>query len=191
MQQYSDEQLMSMIANKQSWALEALYDRYARLVYSFAMKTNRDVQFAKDVVQLVFTRLWTMEVGFDSRRGQFVNWLLTITRNIAIDQLRKLRKQPTAVPYEPSVWESVAGDPLESPDSVVSRMWLKQQIENAYRHLTESQANLLQLFYWEGFTLSEIANRNGEPLGTVKNRLHQALKILRKQLASVREEGID
>ncbi|TMV49060.1 sigma-70 family RNA polymerase sigma factor [Paenibacillus mesophilus] len=193
MRQYSDEQLMRMIMDKDSGALEEMYDRYARLVYSFAMKTNKDTQdaqFAKDVVQLVFTRLWTTEIGYDAQKGLFVNWLLTITRNIAIDQLRKLKKHAAVVPFEPSAWEQLPDHMQPQPEEVVSRKWLKQSIEHAYRHLSDSQVSLIQSFYWEGYTLSEIADRNREPIGTVKSRLHQTLKILRKHMESVREEGI-
>lgn len=176
---------------KQSEALEEMYDRYAKLVYSFAMKTNSDGQFANEIVQLVFTRLWTTEVGYDSRRGLFVNWLLTITRNIAIDQLRKLKKHEAVMPLEPHVWELVPDDPKRHPEEIATRNWMKRHIEEAYRHLSESQIRLIQDFYWEGYTLSEIAERYREPLGTVKSRLHQTLKILRKHLAPAGGEGIE
>lgn len=194
MRQYSDEQLMRMIMDKHGGALEEMYDRYAKLVYSFAMKTckdTRDAQFAKEIVQLVFTRLWTTEIGYDSQRGLFVNWLLTITRNIAIDQLRKQKKHAAVVPFEPSVWERLPDHLQLQPEEIVSRKWLKQRIEQAYRYLSDSQTSLIQAFYWEGYTLSEIADRNGEPLGTVKSRLHQTLKILRKHMISAGEEGIE
>jgi len=190
-QQFSDEQLMRMIMEKQSAALEEMYDRYVKLVYSFAMKANKDTQFAKEVVQLVFTRLWTTSKGYDPQKGQFVNWLLTVTRNVSIDQLRKLKKQAAIVPYEPSDWERLPDDPHGHPEEIVSRKWRKQQIEQAYRHLSDSQVRLLQALYWEGYTLNEIAERSGEPLGTVKSRLHQTLKVLRKHLGSAREEGFE
>jgi RNA polymerase sigma-70 factor (ECF subfamily) len=182
---------MRMVMEKRGKALEELYDRYAKLVYSFAMKTHGDAGFAKDVVQLVFTRLWTTEVGYDPRRGLFVNWLLTITRNIAIDHLRKLKKHEAVMPLEPADWELIPDDPDRHPERVASRKWLKERIEEAYRHLSDSQVSLLQSFYCEGYTLSEIADRNGEPLGTVKSRLHQTLKILRRHLAPAGEEGIE
>ncbi|TBL78213.1 RNA polymerase sigma factor [Paenibacillus thalictri] len=191
MQQYSDEQLMRMILNKQSDALETMYDRYARLVYSFAIKTCKDQQLAKEIVQLVFTRLWTTEKGYDAAKGLFINWLLTITRNICIDQLRKLRRQPHIVPIETSVWEKLQEKSLIRPEEAASRRWLKEHIEKAYEHLSDSQVRLIRSFYWEGYTLSEIAEHNQEPLGTVKSRLHQALKILRKHLAPLREEGVE
>ncbi|NOU95335.1 sigma-70 family RNA polymerase sigma factor [Paenibacillus sp. LMG 31456] len=191
-QLYSDEQLMQQIKEKQSAALRMLYERYVRLVYSFAVKSGAgsDPQFAQDIVQMVFTRIWTTEKGYDSSKGQFVNWLITVTRNVTIDQLRKQRKQECLVSFDHSSTEAeLAGfykqDVLQD---AISRMLLKQQLEAAYSFLTESQVKLIRHFYWEGYTLNEIAENYGEPLGTVKSRLHQALKTLRKQLKPDGEE---
>jgi RNA polymerase sigma factor (sigma-70 family) len=185
-QPYPDEQLMQLIKEKQSFALRILYDRYVRLVYSFAVKSGAgsDASFAQDVVQLVFTRIWTTDKGYDPAKGQFVNWLITVTRNITIDQLRKQRKQELLVSFDHEIaeMEYAALSGKDELQETVSRRLLKQEIEAAYRYLSDNQVQLIRHFYWEGYTLSEIASRNGEPLGTVKSRLHQALKMLRKHL---------
>ncbi|WP_409344709.1 sigma-70 family RNA polymerase sigma factor [Paenibacillus sp. MBLB4367] len=189
MHDVSDEQLMRMIGDKQSEALRVLYDRYVRLVYSFAWKAKGDPQFANDVVQLVFTKLWTTETSYDSAKGLFVNWLLTVTRHVTIDQLRKERKQEALVPYDdlsvPGLGEDERHDRTQD---IVAQRLLKQQIEEASRQLSDSQARLIRELYWEGYTLSEIAERNREPVGTVKSRLHQSLKRLREYMKSWREE---
>lgn len=187
-QHYSDEQLMELIKAKQSEALHALYDRYARLVYSFAMKARKDPEFARDVVQLVYTRIWTTESGYDPAKGLFVNWLLTVTRNLTIDQLRKLRKQSALVPLEHGIEAELGATEVHPFADPVSRKLFKQQLEEAYRYMSEQQIELIRLFYWEGYTLSEIAEMLEEPLGTVKSRLHQSLKLLRKHMTSWREE---
>ncbi|MCZ8511308.1 sigma-70 family RNA polymerase sigma factor [Paenibacillus filicis] len=186
MQQYSDEQLMRMIREKKSEALHELYDRYARLVYSFAMKSRKEPQFAKEIVQLVFTRLWTTERSYDPAKGLFVNWLLTVTRNLTVDQLRKLRKQEALMPFEPWSAELAAGE--SSVEDALSKTLLKEQMEQACKYLNEQQTRLIRLLYWEGYSLSEIAAMNGEPVGTVKSRLHQTLKLLRRHLTPWREE---
>ncbi|MEK3915179.1 RNA polymerase sigma factor [Paenibacillus sp. FSL H7-0331] len=187
MQPYPDEQLMQLIQEKQSFALRILYDRYVRLVYSYAVKSGagNDASFAQDIVQLVFTRIWTSNKGYDPTKGQFVNWLITVTRNITIDQLRKQRKQEVLVSfdYEIPETEHTALSGRDELQETVARRLLKQQIEAAYPHLSDNQVQLIRHFYWEGYTLSEIAARNGEPIGTVKSRLHQALKTLRKHLS--------
>ncbi|ULL17524.1 sigma-70 family RNA polymerase sigma factor [Paenibacillus sp. H1-7] len=189
MQTYTDEQLMQLIREKHSFALRMLYDRYVRLVYSFAVKSGVDAQLAHDIVQQVFTRIWVTEKGYDSGKGQFVNWLLTITRNMTIDHLRKQRNQQRFVSYEVITDSELgAGRPENCLQDTVSMRMLKDEIKSAYRYLSEKQIQLLRLFYWEGYTLSEIAESKGEPLGTVKNRLHQTLKTLRQHLKSYGEE---
>lgn len=175
---------MQLIKEKQSFALRILYDRYVRLVYSFAVKSGGDPQYAQDIVQLVFTRLWTMEKGYDPDKGKFVNWLLTVTRNIVIDQLRKQRNENTTVSYDERTLDT-GHSPIHGRDELedeITRRLLKDEIEAAYRYLSASQVQLIKLLYWEGYTLNEIAGHIGEPLGTVKSRLHQALKTLRKHL---------
>ena len=188
MDQISDAELMRRILEKERQALEQLYDRYARLVYSFALKSTRSEHQAKEIVQLVFTRLWTTEKGFDPMKGRFVNWLITITRNITIDYLRKERRHSEVIALDSGQWEHVSDGRENDPSETVPPELIKQQVRNAYRHLSESQAALIEQLYWQGYTLSEIARMNNEPLGTVKSRLHQSLKILRKHLLGEMED---
>ncbi|MNR07917.1 RNA polymerase sigma factor [compost metagenome] len=100
--------------------------------------------------------------------------------------MRKNRKQNQIVRFEPKEWEQslVSGEP--DPESVVSSKWVVEQIQEAYVHLSTNQIELIEMMYWEGYSLSEIASKKNEPVGTVKSRLHQCLKILRKHLTSVR-----
>jgi RNA polymerase sigma factor (sigma-70 family) len=187
MQNRTDGELMQLVLEKQHAALDELYDRYVKLIYSFAMKSIRDEQTAREIVQMVFTRLWVTEKGYDPKHGRFINWLLTITRNITIDYIRKQRKQEVVVRLEPQEWERITDINAYDPETELARKWMGQEIRNAYRYLTQSQIQLLELLYWKGYTLSEIALRNEEPLGTIKSRLHQCLLILRKHLSSIKE----
>lgn len=141
---------MELIKAKQSEALHVLYDRYVKLVYSFAMKARKDPEFARDVVQLVYTRIWTTESGYDPAKGLFVNWLLTVTRNLTIDQLRKLRKQSALVPLEHRSEAELSAPEVHPFADPVSRKLFKQQLEEAYRYMSEHQIKLIRLFYWEG-----------------------------------------
>lgn len=81
MQNRSDVELMRLIQQRQREALEVLYDRYVRLVYSFALRSVSNEASASEVVQLVFTRLWTTGASYDSHKGKFASWLLTITHH--------------------------------------------------------------------------------------------------------------
>jgi RNA polymerase sigma factor (sigma-70 family) len=183
MQNKSDAELMRAVLKKQREALEELYDRYIRLVYSFALKATKNEGQARMIVQLVFTRLWTTEKGYDESKGNFVNWILTITRNCMIDEVRREKKHQDQIQWSPKRWEQVNDrDEKNNPESVVLNTEKKERIQNAFKWLSQSQVQLLQLLYWEGYSLSEIAELNKEPLGTIKSRLHQTLKLLRKHM---------
>lgn len=186
MQNKTDAELMHDVIDKHRPALEELYDRYVRLVYSFAMKATKQEQASREIVQLVFTRLWTTE-KYDPAKGQFVNWLLTVTRNITIDYVRREKRQQAAVRMEPEQWGKLADRPENAPEHVVDRNMMKQYIQQAYRYLSENQIELIDHVYWKGHTLSELAVLQGVPIGTVKSRLHQALTILRKHLLAGKE----
>ena len=188
MKNLSDFELIQKVIQKYRPALEELYDRYVKLVYSYTIRATGNEQIAREIVQLVFTRLWTTESGYDPLKGQFVNWILTITRNITIDYLRKERRHRAAIAIEPAQWEQIAAPSNHDPGEVVSMEWMREHVRAAYRHLSDIQVKLIEQVYWQGYTLSEVARMNHEPLGTVKSRLHQSLKILRRHLQVEREE---
>lgn len=170
MQPKSDAELIALIRHKSKPALEELYDRYVRLVYSYAYKATNSEQASKDIVQQVFERLWTSADRYDADKGQFVNWLITMTRRIAIDMLRKPehREVPTPLSEE------------DLPDEGFDE-WLanREAVREAFARLSEKQRLLLEQMYWRGRTLKEISDDFGEPIGTLKSRLHEALKSMR------------
>jgi RNA polymerase sigma-70 factor (ECF subfamily) len=182
MQNKSDVELMLLIKEKNRQALEELYDRYIKLVYSSILKSTKDPEKTRVIVQAVFTRIWTTETGFNPNKGKFINWLLTITRNITIDHHRKEKREQSFILVQQEQLESFAAHPANNPAELVSQKQLREQVQAAYQYLSKSQIELIQSLYWEGYTLSEIAERNKEPIGTIKSRLHQALKILRNRL---------
>lgn len=180
MRSKTDEELIELIVQNHRPALEELYDRYVKLVYSFSIKmTKGDTEKTKEIVQQVFLRLWTTKRTYSSAHGKFANWLLTITRNIAIDLIRKEQKHQGTVQLELNEWQQMQDEQTEDVLQQVSRYLLKQQIQEAKRHLSEPQQRLINLLYWEGYSLSEIAELEQKPLGTIKSRLHQTLKKLR------------
>lgn len=190
MHKATDKELMDLIRNRDRSAFEQLYDRYVKLVYSFALKSAKNEQSAKDIVQLVFTRLWTTERSYDPAKGQFANWLITVTRNMTIDYIRKQRKHGAPVSIEPGEWANIPDD-RSTPEEEINRKCVRELVREAYRQLSEQQIKLIDRLYWEGYTLSEIAEMNDEPLGTIKSRLHQTLKVLRKHMATQKEVHSD
>ncbi|MBT2736376.1 RNA polymerase sigma factor [Bacillus sp. ISL-7] len=182
MQKLSDTELMLLIKVKHRPALEELYDRYIKLVYSFVFKSTKDADKARVIVQAVFTRVWTTETGYNPEKGQFVNWLLTITRNITIDHHRKEKKDNALISIDQEQLEQIPEHQSSNPAEILSRKLVREQIQKAFQFLSKNQIELIQWLYWEGYTLSEIAEMKKEPIGTIKSRLHQTLKVLRKHV---------
>ncbi|KQL34484.1 MULTISPECIES: RNA polymerase sigma factor [Bacillaceae] len=180
MKDKSDFELMNLVKKKQSPALEELYNRYIKLIYSFVYKfTQRNEEKTKEIIQLVFLRLWTTKSTYDDTKGEFINWLLTITRNICIDYIRKdcnenFNRQWNVYHHSSKQLE------IEDSTNEIAGTINKFELQEAKDKLSQSQKRLIDLFYWNGYTLHEIAEMEDEPLGTVKNRLHQSLKKLRK-----------
>ncbi|MFK2824820.1 sigma-70 family RNA polymerase sigma factor [Bacillus sp. B190/17] len=175
----SDEELMLLVNKKHRPALEELYDRYVKLIYSFAFKfANSNTESTKEMVQLVFLKLWTTKSGYDSSKGKFVNWLLTITRNVCVDYIRK---DNLHVKNNHQIDECVPGELADPVDEIEKRLTCNE-VSAAKNKLNTAQKRLIDLFYWKGFSLTEIAKMENEPVGTVKSRLHQSLKQLKKHL---------
>lgn len=186
MRNESEEELMRQIRERRRDSLELLYDRHSRLVFSFALRIAGNESLAREIVQLVFARLWTTKAQYDAGKGLFTSWLITMTRHISIDVLRRERRQQSMVSIE-DVKESLSSS-SDSPEAVVIRSDQQMVIAAASKRLSEPQQKVIELLYWKGYTLQEIADIGGEPVGTVKSRLHQALKTLRRHLHGLREE---
>ncbi|PPA68867.1 RNA polymerase sigma factor [Jeotgalibacillus proteolyticus] len=177
-----DLDLYQNLVNGDKKALEALYDRYEKLVYSFAYRMTKDPELAEEVVQEVFIKLWNPHSPYSSEKGKFSSWLLTMTRNTALDFLRKQANKPT-VEYEER------DSPQEAADSPGELLEVKEQsqlVRRAVQRLKKDQKQIIELFYFQGLTHEKIAVRTGLPLGTVKGRIRLALKHLRTH---INEEG--
>jgi RNA polymerase sigma-70 factor (ECF subfamily) len=169
----NDEDLFRLVRKKNRNALEELYDRYGKLVFSYAYKfSNNQVEMSKEITQLVYLRLWTTQSQYAASKGKFINWLLTITRNICLDYVKKEQRHKFQS-------DEVTIENIVDPKNEIDEHIDAQLIQNAKLKLTEKQRRLIDLFYWKGCTLQEIAKIEQEPIGTVKSRLHQSLKKLR------------
>jgi len=179
----SDVDLISRVSDGDPKALEVLYERYSRVVYSFALRIVGDPQIAEELLQEVFFRAWQQGKAFRETRGAFVTWLLSITHNMAIDEVRKRRRRPQkADSEEPEL--VLAGVPDTSQD-VESEVWLsslRTTIEAAMVQLPAPQREAIELAYFQGLTQREISERLSEPLGTIKTRMRLGIQKLREQL---------
>jgi RNA polymerase sigma-70 factor, ECF subfamily len=153
-------------------AVAELYDRYSSVVYAVALRVLGDTGAAEDVLQEVFLQLWRNPGAFDSARGNMGAWLAVITRNRAIDQLRRRRPETDIEDVVVSV----------SPDlaSEADRSRAREKVRGALGSMPSPQRTALEMAYFEGLSHSEIASKTGEPLGTIKTRIRAGLIALRK-----------
>jgi RNA polymerase sigma-70 factor (ECF subfamily) len=149
-----------------------LYDRYSAVVYAVALRVLGDTMAAEDVLQEVFLQLWRNPSAFDATRGSLGAWLAVISRNRAIDALRK-RKPETDIE---DVVVSVAPDLASEAD----RSRAAEKVRGLLGAMPQPQRSVLEMAYFQGLSHSEIAIKTGEPLGTIKTRIRAGLITLRK-----------
>lgn len=189
-----DARVVERIAMGDEAAFAAAYDRHAALVFGSVVRFMGDREAAAEVVQDAFVALWRRADQFDARSGTLVNWLLGIARHRAIDRYRAESRRATAATV--SLADSteagldVAADataPAVDPTDVVEVRWTQSVVRSLVSDLPEAERDVLLLAYARGLSQSEIAERTGLPLGTVKSRTRRALGRLRTRLASVPE----
>jgi RNA polymerase sigma-70 factor (ECF subfamily) len=172
----SDEALVLLLARSEQSALAELYDRYGRLAYGLARRVVRDEALAEDVVQEAFLTLWRTAARFVPERGKARTWILTLVHRRAVDVVRREQRRRT--------------DQLDADQQGVSGgadedAWLRferERVLEALAQLPDPQREALELAYYGGFTQSELAERLGQPIGTIKSRMFAGLVRMRELL---------
>lgn len=168
--------LVTAIRSGDQGAMAALYDRYSSIVYSVSLRVLQDTGAAEDVLQETFMQLWRNPGAFDASRGNMAAWLAVIARHRAIDALRRRRPQTDLEDVIVSVEPDLASD--------ADRSRAMDKVRGALQAMPAPQRSALELAYFEGLTHVEIAEKTGEPLGTIKTRIRAGLLSLRKVLAA-------
>jgi RNA polymerase sigma factor (sigma-70 family) len=173
----SDEALVALAARSEQSALAELYDRFGRPAYGLALRIVRDEALAEDAVQEAFLALWRTAARFVPERGKASTWILTLVHRRAVDIVRREeRRRADALDQGPE---------LESQNTVDEEAWLRLQrerVQDALGKLPDQQREAIELAYYGGFTQSELAERLGQPLGTIKSRMFGGLARLRELL---------
>jgi RNA polymerase sigma-70 factor, ECF subfamily len=172
----ADESLIGRVRVKDQTAMGAIFDRYATMVYAVALRILKDPDQAEDVMQEIFLQVWNQPDRFAQGRGSLGAWLAVVARNRAIDLLRQRR--PTE-PCDEVVLES--GINLASE---VERNRMMTKVRGILRDLPQEQQRSLELAFFQGLTHTEISERTGDPLGTVKTRIRSALAALRRGIGA-------
>jgi len=184
----SDEALLNAIAGGAVWAMESLYLRYSRILYSLAYRMVADHQVAEDLLQDAFLAVWRRATSYSPQTGAARSWLISILHHRTIDYLRKVRRQSTiqeASLEEIELHESIAYRDTwdEAWQSVKS-----SHVRAALMKIPTEQRLVIELAYFQGWTHTEIAEGTQIPLGTVKARMRLGLLHLKQILI---EMGID
>ena len=186
-----DEELMDRLGDRDLDAFEALYDRYADLVYSVSLRVVGDTHVAQDVTQDVFLRVWRRPEQFDVGRGKLVTWLLSVARNRSIDERRShgRRLRHEALPSTTEEEEVIpSADDLDDPALATVLSDERRAVRSALTVLPPEQRLAIQLAYFGGLTQQEIANKLGQPLGTVKTRIRLGMQKMRGALEERRQK---
>jgi RNA polymerase sigma-70 factor (ECF subfamily) len=172
----SDAALMERIARRDQTALAALYDRYAGMLSSVLNRILRDTQAAEEILQDIFFQLWRDPSRFDAARGSLPGWLLVMARNRAISRLRRHNPAAGGELSEAAAVSTVNIETAAAQQQLIGR------VKGALENLPAEQRAAIELAYFEGMSHSEIAQRTGDPLGTVKTRLRSAVESLKRTL---------
>lgn len=178
---YSDEELIDRIARRDERALEQLYDRYGRAAYSLVLRILRDPGRAEEVAQEVFLKVWRQPGSYVPGRGAFATWLMSVAHHRAIDELRARRHATVPIDDPENGAAELPSDGLDPAELA----WLGERrvaVRAALAELPPPQRAAIELAYYGGLTQREIADRLGEPLGTVKTRMRLAMQKLRVSL---------
>jgi RNA polymerase sigma-70 factor (ECF subfamily) len=174
-----DAALLARIVDRDERAMEALFGRYARPLFSLALQITGAERFAQDVVQETFVAVWRDAARFDPERGAVGPWLFSLARHKSIDLVRReqnVRKRTADVDLE----LEEAGDDV---DDEAWRRIRRDRVHAAVAELTPVQREALELAFFQGLTHVEVADRLAIPLGTAKTRIRRALLRLRDILA--------
>ena len=181
-----DEQLpgvlLTAVAGGDLDAFSALYDMFARPVFAVALRATSDRQRAEEAVQDTFLKIWRKAQAFDPDKGAAPSWIFTIAKRSAIDVSRREQRAPFPTALTPE------DAPVPDANDELTTTW---QVNAALSELPVDQRSVIDLFVLQGLTHTEVADRLGLPLGTVKTRIYAGLKRLRETLQQRGAMGVD
>lgn len=182
----SDEALVAQIARGDEDALGAFYDRFGRVVYSLALRVVRNAQVAEEATQEAFMAVWRTANEFRASRGSARAWLLTIAHRRAVDRVRYEQRRVAGNEPLDETTEAQIREVIPSAEDEAWVVFERERLVRALAQIPDAERELIELAYFDGYTQSELAERLGLPLGTVKRRTFTGLRRLRGLLEAER-----
>ena len=180
----SDESLMRLVADMDAAAFEVLYDRHSAAAYGLCRRIVTSPAMADDVCQEAFLSVWRSGGRYDPKAGSVRTWILSITHNRAIDQIRRARKHDDRQVHDDSLAERMPAQ--DSTEAAALGSVADADAGRALERLPEDQRKVIDLAYFSGYTHNEIADKLAVPLGTVKGRMRLGLEKLKTEFAEAR-----
>ena len=184
---YDDEKLIRLIAQLQTEALDQLYDRYNRPIFSLALMIVGDRPTAEEITLDVFMRVWQKAGSYRADQARVSTWLTHIARHHAIDVLRRRAVRPDQYALSLDEITPAVPFPAQDPGELAEHSLRRERIRAAIAQLPADQKQALTLAYFGGYTQTQIAEVLKQPLGTIKTRLRLALQKLRDFLRDEQE----
>jgi len=180
----TDIELIQRISNRDSKALEALYDRYSPVLYTLVKKIVNDKSKAEEVIAEIFVILWQKSSKIVVNSDNLYSWLINFTRNKALDFIRR-ESALIADEYNDEYQDKFIFPNLSAfvpPNDLEQTFNRRDKIYSAFHNLTEAQQYVLSLAYYEGLSESDIASKLNIPLLTVKSKIRVALNSVKENL---------
>jgi len=178
---HGDIVLINRVVARDATAVGELYDRHSRVLFGLILRVVRDRSEAEEILQEVFVQVWTRADSYDVKIGPPVAWLVRIARNRAIDRLRANNVRARTVEATP------LPPPIATPEAHATLSERQRAVKRALEALPAEQRQLIEDAYFLGLTQSELAERFGLPLGTVKTRVRTGMTTLRRELQHIIE----
>lgn len=182
----SDEALVALVARGDEPALAELYDRVGRVAYGLALRVVRDDRLAEDAVQEGFLAVWRAATTFRPERAKASTWILTLVHRRAVDLVRREQRR-RADALDDAVAAAIGSDQA-GPDEKTWLRYEQDRVQAALGHLPDAQREAIELAYFGGYSQTELAQRLGVPLGTIKSRMFAGLARLRELLDDIAPE---
>jgi len=187
----SDLEVFQKVLQSDSKAFEALYERYSELLFTLIKKIVIKEPVAEEILVDVFEIIWKRKSELDFNSGNVYTWLITLSRNKAVDYLRRNRlPNPVTTPYDVEYEDNYIIprlSPQIDPVDLSTALQIKGNIEKTLGKLTDAQKYVIHLAYYEGYTQGAIAEKLKIPLPTVKSKVKIALNNLKENLVKEKE----
>ena len=170
---------MARLQKREPKALEILFDRYSRLVRGIAIRTLKDYGEAEDALQDTFLYLYRRAAVFDTRKGSAKAWIVQVAFHRALDRKLRLRRSGYFLGAEIDSLNDTLPATTDLDREIGARLD-RAQLKRAFAEIPEAQRRTLEMFYFEGLELREIAENSNESLGNVRHHYYRGLERLRK-----------